>query len=216
MTERIANRSKAAAGGNFIDTAYNYTNGTSEKYVGDFVSGDRDRFVIATKYTLTLRKDDPNAGGNHRKNMMRSVEESLKRVNTGYIDLYWLHMWDFTTPVEEVLRGMDNLVRAGKVLYVGISDSQTDLHSLKHELDRGDIAEMRPFGTALDHSLKNARLAPGGWVTWEEEDYCRPPLAMERQAVLDRYFVDLNVTKIERGEGWKRIDHLPGLWQGNA
>jgi len=79
------------------------------------------------------------------------------------------------------------------------------LHSLKHELDRGDIAEMRPFGTALDHSLKNARLAPGGWVTWEEEDYCRPPLAMERQAVLDRYFVDLDVTKIERGEGWKRL-----------
>jgi len=114
---------KAAAGGNFSDTAYNYINGTSEKYVGDFVSGDRDRFVIATKYTLTLRKDDPNAGGNHRKNMMRSVEESLKRVNTGYIDLYWLHMWDFTTPVEEVLRGMDDLVRAGKVLYVGISDS---------------------------------------------------------------------------------------------
>lgn len=73
-----------AAGGNFIDTAYNYTNGTSEKYVGDFVSGDRDRFVIATIYTLTLRKDDPNAGGNHRKNMVRSVEESLKRLNTGF------------------------------------------------------------------------------------------------------------------------------------
>lgn len=80
------------AGGNFIDTAYNYTNGASEKYVGEFIANDRDHFVVATEYTLTLREVDPNAGGNHRKNMFRSVEESLKRLNTDYIDLYWLHM----------------------------------------------------------------------------------------------------------------------------
>ena len=111
------------AGGNFIDTANNYTNGTSEKFVGEFVKTDRDHFVIATKYTLSERETDPNFGGNHRKNMRRSVESSLRRLNTDYIDLLWLHMWDGMTPVEEVMRALDDLVRAGKVLYVGISDT---------------------------------------------------------------------------------------------
>ena len=116
----------SAAGGNFIDTSANYTNGTSERYVGEFVSGRRDEFIIATKYTLRRPGSDIkdlNAGGNHRKNMMRSVESSLKRLNTDYIDLLYLHVWDFTTPVEEALRGLDDLVSAGKVLYVGISDT---------------------------------------------------------------------------------------------
>ena len=111
------------AGGNFIDTANNYTNGTSEKFVGEFVKSDRDHFVIATKYTLTERSNDPNFGGNHRKNMRRSVEGSLQRLGTDHIDLLWLHMWDGMTPVEEVMRALDDLVRAGKVLYVGISDT---------------------------------------------------------------------------------------------
>jgi aryl-alcohol dehydrogenase-like predicted oxidoreductase len=112
-----------AQGGNFIDTSNNYTNGTSERYVGDFIAGDRDHFVVATKYSLSHRKDDPNAGGNHRKNMHRAVEASLKRLKTDYIDLYWLHMWDSTTPVDEVLRALDDLIRAGKVLYAGLSDT---------------------------------------------------------------------------------------------
>src|ERR1051326_4512246 len=110
-------------GANFIDTASNYTDGTSEQYVGDYIASDRNHFVVATKYTLTARKDDPNGGGNHRKNMMQAVEASLKRLRTDYIDLYWLHMWDFLTPVEEVMRALDDLVRAGKVLYIGISDT---------------------------------------------------------------------------------------------
>ena len=113
----------ANAGGNFIDTANRYTNGTSEKYVGEFVAADRDHFVLATKYTLFDRHGDPNFSGNHRKNMMRSVEGSLQRLNTDFIDLLWVHAWDFMTPVEEALRGLDDLVRAGKVLYVGISDT---------------------------------------------------------------------------------------------
>ena len=112
-----------SAGGNFIDTANNYTNGTSEKFIGEFVKSDRDHFVIATKYTLSERGTDPNFGGNHRKNMRRSVEGSLRRLNTDYIDLLWLHMWDGMTPVEEVMSALDDLVRAGKVLYVGISDT---------------------------------------------------------------------------------------------
>ena len=111
------------AGGNFIDTANNYTDGTSEKFVGEFTKADRDHFVIATKYTLNEFATDPNFGGNHRKNMRRSVEGSLKRLDTDHIDLLWLHMWDGMTPVEEVMRALDDLVRAGKVLYVGISDT---------------------------------------------------------------------------------------------
>ena len=81
------------AGGNFIDTANKYTEGTSEKYVGEFIASDRDRFVLATKYTSNTRRADPNAGGNHRKNMIQSLEASLKRLKTDYIDLYWVHAW---------------------------------------------------------------------------------------------------------------------------
>lgn len=114
------------AGGNFIDTACNYTNGTAEKFVGEFTQAERDYFVIASKYTLHshfTRPGDLNAGGNHRKNMIRTVEGSLKRLQTDYLDLLFLHIWDGTTPVDEILRAMDDLVRAGKVHYVGISDS---------------------------------------------------------------------------------------------
>ncbi len=114
------------AGGNFIDTACNYTEGTSEKFVGEFVATERDYFVIATKYTLRPRGGnsmDPNAGGNNRKNLMRSVESSLKRLNTDYIDLLYLHMWDYTTSISEVMRGLDDLVREGKVNYIGFSDT---------------------------------------------------------------------------------------------
>jgi len=111
------------AGGNFIDTACNYTNGTSEKFVGEFIAAEREQLVVATKYTLSTRPKDPNGGGNSRKNMVQSLETSLKRLGTDYIDLFWLHMWDYTTPLEEVMRGLDDLVRAGKVLYIGISDT---------------------------------------------------------------------------------------------
>ncbi|HZQ47818.1 MAG TPA: aldo/keto reductase [Verrucomicrobiae bacterium] len=111
------------AGGNFIDTANLYTNGTSESFLGEFVKGHRSSMVLATKYTNAAPGTDPNAGGNQRKNMMQSVEASLKRLQTDYIDLYWVHAWDQITPVEEVMRGLDDLVRQGKVLYVGISDA---------------------------------------------------------------------------------------------
>lgn len=116
----------AEAGGNFVDTAVNYTNGSAEAFVGDFIQTDRDYFVVATKYTLrdnNNNKKDPNAGGNHRKHMLKQVETSLKRLQTDYIDLYYLHMWDFMTPLEEVLRTLDDLVRAGKVRHLGISDT---------------------------------------------------------------------------------------------
>jgi aryl-alcohol dehydrogenase-like predicted oxidoreductase len=111
------------AGGNFIDTANLYTNGTSEKFVGEFIRGHRESIVLATKYSNAAPGSDPNAAGNHRKNMMQAVEASLKRLQTDYIDLYWVHIWDGITPVEEVMRGLDDIVRQGKVLYVGISDA---------------------------------------------------------------------------------------------
>jgi len=111
------------AGGNFIDTANKYTNGTSEKFVGEFMRSERDKFVLATKYTLSMDPDDPNSSGNHRKNMVQSVEASLKRLETEYIDLLWVHAWDPMTPVEEFMRALDDLVSAGKVFYVGISDA---------------------------------------------------------------------------------------------
>ncbi len=112
----------ANAGGNFIDTANRYTNGTSEKYIGEFMAADRDHFVLATKYTLKDR-DDANFAGNQRKNMMRSVTESLKRLNTSHIDLLWLHAWDALTPTEEFMRGLDDLVSRGLVHYIGVSDT---------------------------------------------------------------------------------------------
>ncbi|PAF33241.1 aldo/keto reductase [Paenibacillus sp. 7516] len=110
-------------GGNFVDTASGYTNGSSEKMLGEILGERRNRIVLATKYTMNTHQGDPNAGGNHRKSMIRSVEASLSRMKTDHIDLLYLHSWDNTTPVEEVLRAMDDLVRAGKVLYVGISDT---------------------------------------------------------------------------------------------
>ena len=111
------------AGGNFIDTANFYTNGTSERFLGEFMQGHRESVVLATKYSLAVPGNDPNAAGNHRKSMMQAVEASLKRLQTDYIDLYWVHIWDGITPVEEVMRGLDDIVRQGKVLYVGISDA---------------------------------------------------------------------------------------------
>lgn len=111
------------AGGNFIDTANFYTNGTSERFLGEFVKVHRASVVLATKYTNAAPGSDPNAAGNHRKSMMQAVEASLERLQTDYIDLYWVHIWDQITPFEEVMRGLDDLVREGKVLYVGISDA---------------------------------------------------------------------------------------------
>ena len=142
----------AEAGGNFIDTANRYTEGTSEEYVGEFIKADREHFVLATKYTLFTRRDDPNFSGNHRKNMVQALEASLKRLDTDFIDLYWLHAWDFTTPEEEVLRALDDMIRAGKILYIGISDTPAWIVSRMNA-----IAELRGWtqfvGLQIKYSL---------------------------------------------------------------
>ncbi len=109
-------------GGNFVDTAATYTDGSSERLLGEFARDHRESLVLATKYTTLRRPGDPNSGGPHRKSLFASVEASLRQLNTDYLDLLYLHVWDFTTPVEEILRGLDDLVRDGKVLYVAMSN----------------------------------------------------------------------------------------------
>lgn len=112
------------AGGNFIDTSVNYTDGESETFLGEFLHKERERFVVATKYSLTKADSvDLNSGGNSLKSMRRAVETSLRRLGTDYIDLLYLHMWDYLTPVDEVMSGLNNLVQSGKVLYIGFSDT---------------------------------------------------------------------------------------------
>ncbi len=139
-------------GGNFIDTANGYTNGTSERIVGELISSDRDRFVLATKYSFPTVRGDPNSGGNHRKSMFRSLEGSLKRLGTDYVDLFWLHAWDFSTPVEEVMRALDDLVRSGKVLYVGVSDTPAWIVSQANTL--AELRGLSPFiALQIEYSL---------------------------------------------------------------
>jgi aryl-alcohol dehydrogenase-like predicted oxidoreductase len=142
----------AEAGGNFIDTANRYTDGTSERIVGELIAPDRDRWVVATKYTLNMRPEDPNAGGTHRKSLVQALEASLKRLRTDYIDVYWVHVWDAFTPVEEVVRALDDAVTAGKVLYVGISDTPAWLVSQAVTL--ADLRGWTPFaGIQVPYSL---------------------------------------------------------------
>jgi aryl-alcohol dehydrogenase-like predicted oxidoreductase len=175
------------AGGNFIDTSSNYTDGSAERLVGEFIAGDRDYFVVGTKYTLRRPgsdKSDLNAGGNHRKNMLRTVEASLKRLNTDVIDLLYLHMWDYTTPVEQILRGLDDLLASGKVLHAGISDTPAWIVSYAQAiadlrgwnrfnayqaeyslLERGAEADVLPMTRTLDMSVLAFGMLNGGVLT---------------------------------------------------
>ncbi len=174
----------AAAGGNFIDTADGYTSGTSEKFVGEFVDSERERFVIATKYSFNSHPGDPNAGGNHRKHMTEALHGSLRRLGMDYVDLYWMHAWDELTPVEEVMRALDDLVRAGKVLYVGISDAPawwiarantlaelrgwTPFVGLQIEynlIERTPERELLPMADALGLTVTPWSPLASGWLT---------------------------------------------------
>ena len=112
-------------GGNFIDTANGYTKGHSEKIIGDRIGrypARRDRLVIATKFFTNMYRGDPNGGGASRKSLVAACDESLRRLQTDYIDLYWMHCWDRFTPIEETVRALDDLVCAGKVRYIGCSN----------------------------------------------------------------------------------------------
>ncbi len=111
------------AGGNFIDTADMYGVGGSENLLGRFMGEDRQRIILASKYSMNTDPNDPNAGGNHRANMVRSLEGSLKRLKTDYLDLYWVHAADGLTPPLEFMRALDDQVRLGKILHIGISNA---------------------------------------------------------------------------------------------
>ena len=141
-------------GGNLIDTADAYSGGVSEEMVGNFTAdrGVRDKLVITSKFSFNLDPGNPNAGGNGRKNIVRAVEASLRRLKTDYIDIYMMHVWDGLTPVEEVIRALDDLVRAGKIRHIGLSDLPAWYASRAQT-----IAELRGYDKAcvfqLEYSL---------------------------------------------------------------
>jgi len=142
----------ADAGGNFLDTANKYHGGETEEIVGKWLQDRRDRFVLATKYTLAMDHDDPNTAGNHRKNLVRSVEKSLERLQTDYIDLLWVHAWDELTPWQETMRGLEDVVRSGKVLYVGVSDTPAWVVSASNVL--AELRGWSPYvGLQIEYSL---------------------------------------------------------------
>ncbi|MBK8486969.1 MAG: aldo/keto reductase [Chitinophagales bacterium] len=153
-TEKIFN-TYLEAGGNFIDTANRYTDGTSEKLLGELIkkSGKRNELIIASKYSLIVKMDDGiNASGNHRKNMMQSVDESLQRLGLESLDIFYLHAWDYTTHIEEVLRAMDDLVSSGKVMYVAISDTPAWIVSRANAI--ADLRGWNPFvALQIEYSL---------------------------------------------------------------
>ncbi|QEV43234.1 aldo/keto reductase [Streptomyces nodosus] len=174
------------SGGNFIDTADFYTAGESERMLGRIIAkaGNRERLVLTSKYTNSIDATDPNAGGNGRKHMIRALEASLRRLGTDHLDLYLLHTWDRITPVEEVVQTFDDLVRAGKIRYAGLSDvpawyaaraqSYAEAHGLTPMvtvqlpyslLDRGIEAEYVPMAQTLGMGLTAWSPLGGGLLT---------------------------------------------------
>lgn len=141
-----------AAGGNFLDTANFYHGGQTESFIGTWLKSQRDRIVLATKFGLSMDASDPNAAGNHRKNLVLSVEASLRRLQTDYIDLMWIHVNDSLTPITETLRALDDLVRSGKVMTIGVSDTPAWLVSASQV-----TAELRGWnafaGLQIEYSL---------------------------------------------------------------
>jgi aryl-alcohol dehydrogenase-like predicted oxidoreductase len=141
-------------GGNFIDTADGYTGGSSERMVGKFIAERklREVVVLATKFTFNGEAGNPNAGANGRKNIYRALEASLRRLQTDYIDLYWLHAWDTVTPVEEVVSTLSDLVSAGKIRYYGFSDTPAWYLSRAYTIAEKE-AKARLIGLQLEYSL---------------------------------------------------------------
>ena len=191
----------ADAGGNFIDTADVYTQGESEKLVGEFIAADRERFVLATKYTNAFPlAEDPNAAGNHRKNLTQSLEASLKRLDTDYIDLYWVHVWDYTTPVDEVVRALDDAVSAGKILYAGLSDAPAWVAARANTL-----AEWRGWTPFITMQLEYSLLERG--IEREHVSLCRTmDMAITAWSPLASGILSGKYTRGSEGE--KRLDNL--------
>lgn len=153
-------------GGNILDTASSYANGRSEEVIGELLGARRENVIIATKYSAANGITDPNAAGNHRRSLVRSVDRSLRRLRTDWIDLLWLHIWDGTTPVEEILHAMDDIVRCGKVLHVGFSDTPAWV-----------VAEASAIGRIRGWSTPTAIQAPYNLATRDAERELLPMAA---------------------------------------
>ena len=192
----------ALAGGNFIDTANTYTQGESERLVGEFVASDRDRFVVASKYTNSFPgPNDPNAAGNQRKNLVQSLDASLKRLNIDYIDVYWVHLWDYTMPIEEVMRSLDDAVRAGKILYTGLSDAPAWVAARSNTL-----AELRGWTQYVAMQLEYSLLERG--IEREHFPMCREmDIAIAAWSPLAAGILSGKYTR--GGNEQKRMDTLP-------
>jgi len=190
------------AGGNFIDTADIYTNGESEKLVGEFVAENRERFVVATKYSNAFPgAEDANAAGNQRKNMIQSLDGSLKRMNLDYIDVYWMHNWDFTTPIDEAMRTLDDAVRAGKILYIGLSDAPAWVCARANA-----IAELRGWtqfvSMQLEYSLTERGIEREHFPLCKETDMAITAWSPLASGILSGKYT-------RGGEGSKRLDTIP-------
>ncbi|GAA4588684.1 aryl-alcohol dehydrogenase-like predicted oxidoreductase [Actinoplanes octamycinicus] len=195
----------AEAGGNVVDTAVNYRGGASEEILGELLAGRRDRFVVATKYTVTRDPADPNGGGNHRKNLRLSLETSLRRLRTDHLDVYWVHIWDRHTPIEETMRALDDAVTAGKVLYVGVSDTPAWVVSRANTLaewrgwtpfaglqvpfsliNRDAERELLPMAEALGLSVTAWSPLGGGVLSGKYSSAPAGPARLDRDAISDR------------------------------
>jgi aryl-alcohol dehydrogenase-like predicted oxidoreductase len=192
----------AEAGGNFIDTSNSY--GASETYLGELIKADRDSFLIATKYTGGFPGEHVNSSGNHRKSLLLSVAASTRRLQTDYIDLLWLNAWDFMTPADEIMRALDDLVRLGTVLYVGISNTPAwfvatanaiaESHGwtpfiavqLRYNLlDRDSERELLPMASALDIGVTAWTPLASGWLTGKYAEQEQPGAAPGQTRRLD-------------------------------
>lgn len=211
------------AGGNVIDTAVSYANGSSERIVGDLLKADRDRFVRSTKDTIATDPTDPNAAGNHRTNLTRSLEASLARLGADRIDLYWVHIWDRLTIIDETMRALDDAVRGGTILYVGVSDapawvvarastlalwrdwSPVVAIQVPYSLAMRDVErELLPMADAFGSSVAAWSPLAGGVLTGKHLDADRDPGAPTRVAAAQ---VAIAWTMHERGTGGRLRVH---------
>jgi aryl-alcohol dehydrogenase-like predicted oxidoreductase len=201
------------AGGNFVDTADYYVGGRSEEILGELLGRRRDRVVLATKYTDSAPTTDPNASGNHRKHLRHALDASLRRLQTDYVDVLYVHTWDFLSPVEEVMRALDDVVRAGKVLYLGVSDTPAWVVAQANTLARAEgwtpfvvtqieynlnartpERELLPMAQALDLGVTAWSPLAGGLMTGKYRDRA-PATGGDGSRRLDTGFPDASTAR---------------------
>jgi aryl-alcohol dehydrogenase-like predicted oxidoreductase len=191
-------------GGNFIDTANFYTKSHSEKIIGDHIGRDRarrDRLVIATKFSGNLYPGDPNGGGSGRKSIVSACENSLRRLQTDYIDLYWLHNWDVHTPIEETMAALEDLVRSGKVRYIGVSDTPA-----WKVAEANVTARFRGWsafiGLQIEYSLLERSVEQELMPMARELGLGVTPWSPLKSGALSGKYTRANINEVKRDRGW--------------